>query len=399
MNTKNKYKILLGFLLCNFSHMLGRQLVPGEPLPPPIQQAISAGNWEKVKDLIKQEAIRNAKYKQELSLLDCAIAEKIEYFYACPSVEIILAKESGRLEIVQILIEQYGFDVNEKTQDTESTPLHFASWEGYADIIKYLIEKGAEVNAKNRMGQTPLYCATVLRKINAIRCLIEKGANISLKTNDGKTALDLVKIPNNSPQPQSIVIKGKIIKRAVRRNNSKDIAKLLEETQAKYNEELLKAAEAGDWDKVKELVDKGADVNARIQDRDRIGNAPLHFAAEKGNLEIVEYLLDHGANVNPRNEWTGFEPLHFAVDNKHTEIVKVLVDHNADMQAVDYSGWYNPLHHAARNGFMEAVQYMVEKGADINVKTHGGQTPLDIAKQHHHQEIVEFLEEKMKENQ
>ena len=57
---------------------------------------------------------------------------------------------------------------------------------------------------------------------------------------------------------------------------------------------LLNAAERGDIDKVKHLINEGADVNAK----DVYEKTPLHWAAEKGHKEIVEILLKKGANVN-----------------------------------------------------------------------------------------------------
>ncbi|WP_410542724.1 ankyrin repeat domain-containing protein [Wolbachia endosymbiont of Tetranychus urticae] len=57
---------------------------------------------------------------------------------------------------------------------------------------------------------------------------------------------------------------------------------------------LLNAAERGDIDEVKHLINEGADVNAK----DVYEKTPLHWAAEKGHKEIVEILLKKGANVN-----------------------------------------------------------------------------------------------------
>jgi ankyrin repeat protein len=67
------------------------------------------------------------------------------------------------------------------------------------------------------------------------------------------------------------------------------------------NEELLKAAADDDAAKVKELLEKGADANAR----DRDGLTPLHYAAKHGHADVVKLLIEKGANVNIRSE-SGF---------------------------------------------------------------------------------------------
>ena len=60
---------------------------------------------------------------------------------------------NGRLPIVQYLIEK-GADIEAKNQE-KKTPLHYASWNGQTNVVKYLLSKGANKNAKNTSGTTP----------------------------------------------------------------------------------------------------------------------------------------------------------------------------------------------------------------------------------------------------
>ncbi len=63
------------------------------------------------------------------------------------------------------------------------------------------------------------------------------------------------------------------------------------------NEALLVAARKSDVAAVKELLAKGADVNAKTQ----YGATPLSYACDRGNFEIVKLLLERGANVNVKD--------------------------------------------------------------------------------------------------
>lgn len=82
--------------------------------------------------------------------------------------------------------------------DDKVTPLHVAAAWGYADIAKYLIEKGADINAKDAWSKTPLYRAVVREQLVAAKLLLEKGADKSIPDNTGKTPLDIAKETRNT---------------------------------------------------------------------------------------------------------------------------------------------------------------------------------------------------------
>jgi len=82
---------------------------------------------------------------------------------------------------------------------------------------------------------------------------------------------------------------------------------------ADRNADLQAAAKAGDLDRVKTLLEQGADVNTR----NAIGADPLHEAAWSGNSQLVELLLARGADVNARHAEAGSTPLHYAVITNH----------------------------------------------------------------------------------
>ena len=94
---------------------------------------------------------------------------------------------SGNLEIVKSLIEQ-GADVNAKDIDGW-TALIRSSKKGYLEVVKYLIDKGADVNAKTNNGTTALMNSSDEEHLDIVKYLINKGADINSKDNIGWTAL------------------------------------------------------------------------------------------------------------------------------------------------------------------------------------------------------------------
>ena len=140
------------------------------------------------------------------------------------------------------------------------------------------------------------------------------------------------------------------------------------------NEDLMKAAESGEADTVKKLLDAGADVEAI--DR-KIGFTALSHGAYSGGEDVVSLLLEHGADVN-RQDNLGCPPLFYAVMRGRFHTAKLLLDKGADinaqcgqssvkrvsiLQRIINSG--NSAHLYA-DDMIKRVEFMVEHGADVH---------------------------------
>ncbi len=141
-----------------------------------------------------------------------------------------------------------------------------------------------------------------------------------------------------------------------------------------FHRTLHDAAEAGDLERVKVLLDAGVDVDGKSS---RIKKPLLLVAVEKENAELVDLLLERGADVNYAAP-NGMPPLHRATWMGYVEIFHRLVEAGADIKQKGPGGWM-PIHHAARNGRTGLVTFLVESGCDINTKTSDGETPLHLA--------------------
>ena len=120
-------------------------------------------------------------------------------------------------------------------------------------------------------------------------------------------------------------------------------------------------------------------------------DSELLEAARKGDARRVRELLDKGANVNARDEY-GLAPLHVAAFNGQLDVARLLIDRGADVNAIDELG-ETPLHWAAFNGHVDVARLLLERGADASVRDDEGKTPLDLAREKGHVEVARVIEE------
>ena len=222
--------------------------------------------------------------------------------------KIIDAISKGNQKTVDNFITQTR-DVNIVMGENGYSYLAYAVHYKNKKMVKFLIDKGANVNARDKSKKTPLYSA-IEKKYNEIaKYLIKKGADINAKNADGYTP--------------SITAAGS------------------------NNEELLK-----------ELIAKKADINIQ----DNMKQTALTYAAYKGYIWAVKELIKAGANCNLRDH-QGDTALTIALGNNHLEIAKTLIEVGVDISIKDAKG-SNALMIAKQKGYKEIASLLREKGAD-----------------------------------
>jgi ankyrin repeat protein len=200
-------------------------------------------------------------------------------------------------------------------------PLHYAGIN--SELIKYLIQNDADVNANNEDGETALHRASINGHLEVVKLLIENNADVNAINEQEETALHI----------------------------------------ASFNEHL---------EVVKLLIENNANVNAKDED----GGTALHNASLYGHSKVVELLIEEVDDVNAKDGY-GSTALHIASFYRHLKVVKLLLEKGADVDAEGEDG-DTALHIASFYGHLEVVELLIEKGADVKAKNKQGDTALKI---------------------
>ncbi|HNI98888.1 MAG TPA: ankyrin repeat domain-containing protein [Leptospiraceae bacterium] len=162
------------------------------------------------------------------------------------------------------------------------------------------------------------------------------------------------------------------------------------------NDELFEAVQENDCERVSELLEAGADPNAR----DYAECTPLHRAEYDEHFETVKILMDHGADPNLKcmenaeEGGLGESPLHWFAGMNCFKSLQYIIDHGADINIEDMYG-STALHKACEHGYAETARYLMEKGADFRKKDRFGWTAFHSACSFGSIELIRiFAEEK-----
>ncbi|XP_032989495.1 ankyrin-2 isoform X45 [Rhinolophus ferrumequinum] len=156
--------------------------------------------------------------------------------------------------------------------------------------------------------------------------------------------------------------------------------------QSDSSASFLRAARAGNLDKVVEYLKGGVDINTCNQN----GLNALHLAAKEGHVGLVQELLGRGSSVDSATKQKGNTALHIASLAGQAEVVRVLVKEGADINAQSQNG-FTPLYMAAQENHIDVVKYLLENGANQSTATEDGFTPLAVALQQGHNQAVAIL--------
>ena len=175
-----------------------------------------------------------------------------------------------------------------------------------------------------------------------------------------------------------------------------DVMKETADDVATLNRKLLQAAENGSLGAVCDLLQQGADVEARTSSGPFTGFRPIHWAARRGHLHVVKYLLSRGdVGVNASADYN-VTPLHSATWGNHLNVVKYLLSRDdVDVNALIVGSRVTPtaLHWAAGYGYFAIVKELLSRDdIDVNaqnlVTLYGGEvkggTPLSAMMRFYH---------------
>ncbi|XP_064402664.1 uncharacterized protein LOC135348400 isoform X9 [Halichondria panicea] len=315
-----------------------------------------------------------------------------------------VASQNRHSDVVKVLIEK-GAQVNIQLNDGRSA-LMIASQYGHSDVVKILIEKGAQVNIQLNDGRSALMIASQNGHSDVVKILIEKGAQVNMQKNDGWSALMIASENGHSDVIKILIEKGAQVNMQnndgwsalmiASQNGHSDVVKILIEKRAQVNMQnndgfsalMIAASQNGHSDVVKVLIEKGAQVNMQ----DNNGRSALMIASHNGHSDVVKLLIEKGAQVNMQTN-NGWSALMIASQNGHSDVVKVFIEKGAQVNMQNNNGW-SALMTASRNGHSDVVKVFIEKGAQVNMQNNDGWSALMIASRNGHSDVVKLLIEK-----
>ncbi len=292
------------------------------------------------------------------------------------STPLMHAAAFGSLDTLKLLIEA-GADVKTRNE-MDATALLWAAAD--PQKARFLVLSGADVTVASKLGRTPLMVAAA-RKGGAalVELLLSKGADLHAKDRIGDTALaiaartgdlDIVKLlmaKGADPNAADAVGRGPLFAAAIGQNPA--IVQLLLQKGAAVN--AATSLPPGAASRTTNNIKNGPPNNSKV--------TALHNAAAFGPVESVRELLNAGANVNAQDS-RKLPPLSFALATEYPslDIVRALIGAGADVNLADSNG-DTPLDWAEKFGYPEIVAELRKAGAKRGRTYHPPQPPVQAS--------------------
>lgn len=274
-------------------------------------QAVQGGNVQGVRNALRMGGDPDSRYRpQQRDTEDTAL---------------MIAARSGDLDVVRQLIEA-GADMNHRNNQ-QYTALMLAARNGHVDVVRLLVDARADVHHHNHQRDTALMLAAQNGHFHVVRRLVDAHADVNHHNHQGDTALMLAAMNGHRNVVRRLLQTDTPVDH---RNNEGDTA-------------LTLAAQHGYVDIVRQLIDSGANVKSQND----MGNRALTLAAENGHLNVVIQLMKSDVEVNHQNNM-GQTALMLAARNGHFRVVQQLVRRGAlvdirdnnDRDAIMYSSLF-----------------------------------------------------------
>ncbi|XP_060518336.1 E3 ubiquitin-protein ligase MIB2 isoform X2 [Cylas formicarius] len=307
-----------------------------------------------------------------------------------------VATHQGHMEIVKFLL-QSGASVNASDNDGD-TSLHYAAFGNQAEVLDLLIKAGANLNASNRSGCTALHVATHKQPVRCVQLLLEAGANPNCVDVYGDTALH-DSIGKDNHQAIELLCSAPAVDFTLRNKRGFNV--------------LHHAALKG-----KNIATQKLIMHARqlVDVKKDDGFAALHLAALNGHKDVVETLVRQGqADIDLRNN-RNQTALLLAVSQGHSGVIELLVNLKADINAKDededsalhiillkrahfseitrcegpsIQSIYENINHITEHRFPLAIAcYLIQQGISLTATNNKGQVAVNLVQDVALQELL-----------
>lgn len=264
------------------------------------------------------------------------------------------ATTKGYVEVVRLLL-QNGADVHKETAD-QGTALYVAAKNGHVDIARLLIERGANINAQtSQEPDSPLSVAAWAGRREMVKLLLGLGADVNSCSEEHGTALILACLSGDEAIAQILYEHGANLSLCCPTGNA-----------------LQGAAYHGHHGIARLLLSWGFDVNQA----DKNVPPPMFLAAARGHTEVVRVVMDSGVDIEQTEG--GRTALQWAADNGHKDVAQFLLSAGAEARQTDPRG-LTTLHRAVYSGDVDRVTAVMAQGASRLAADVAGRTPLMLA--------------------
>lgn len=261
----------------------------------------------------------------------------------CGWTPLIVAALQNDQEMMELLL-NHGAGLEYGSGISKRTAFMFAADDKKYESMEYLLEKGANINAKDHSEETALIKEAFWGRPKLIQLLLTHGADISLKNHYGWDAL-LRAVAGDQPEIVKLLLE-----------HGADIY-----TRDKWGKNLLLTAAAYGCNG---MLDKLLEMGFSLDDTDYEGNTAFLLAVKNDIYETAEYIFKKTMNINRKNK------------NGKTALI-IAVEGN------QFSSERNQL---------KMVNYLLSMGADVNERDNQGKTALDYAKEQKLNKIVKAFQ-------
>ncbi|HJS73563.1 MAG TPA: ankyrin repeat domain-containing protein [Vicinamibacteria bacterium] len=336
-------------------------------------EAAGSGDIDRVRTLLEQGVDVNAAQGDGMSALHNAA-------------------RSGNAAVAELLIDR-GANLEAKTRLGDHRPLHVASASGRSAVVAILVAAGADVNALTTTGAAPLHFAAASGNADTVAALLAAGAELDVRepvwgqtplmfaAAAGRTEAIEVLLENGASPALKATVVDVIARdkadRAERRRRNQQIAAQRDPKAAEKQKEREEAEKRGN---------EPEPLNYAGQVESQGGLTPLLLAAREGHTDSVLALLKGGADVNQVSEGTGLSPMLIATINGQFDLAMLLFDRGADPKIASHAG-DTPLHAALnmhwapkarhpqpvaymqqKTTYLEMMETLLKAGVDPNAR-------------------------------
>jgi ankyrin repeat protein len=346
---------------------------------------------------------------------------------------LMMAARTGNVATMKLLLDR-GADVNAKETTRGTTALMWAAAQGHAAAVQLLVDRGAAVSVASNPawqdrpvgyakasdprpsrkrdnsnvvsqigprnlrdqrggGLTPLVFAVRANDLNSARILLAAGADVNQVTNYGWSPL-LVATQNRYYQLASFLLDRGADPNLANKGAWTPLYIAVDNRNIEGGDYPVRKADMDTLDFIRKLIDKGADVNWRVQESTwyrtvftsqwvhETGATPFWRASQSSDLAVMKLLLEHGANPNLATT-IGVTPLQGAAGigwvegvtyewskDANVEAVKLLLSLGNDPNAQAETG-RTALHGAGHKGSTSVIQLLVDAGARLDARDYG----------------------------